>query len=515
MPKPGQDEIITRKHIRTFIQWGGPAPDHPIHFAGKDAQYVEVDNIDHPVRGGIKPIRVHDPDTLGTYRNIGLTQDAPDFPTTKIHFHHKHGGLSLVDLDLTCPFNVYQPTGVCRSLADFSGGWSDEVGILSYATATKRTISGNAAYDSDDPHNTEVDVTLGDYYSIGPMGFGFVGGNEVEREVIDLCVTSSVQCGDCGVSDDGTQRIYVLCKSSGAGSPGTPAELIFTTTGWKGFTYQVNITGLGATTDPIAMDVAGRYLIIVSAADNGYYYAEINALTGVPGLFTFVSSGFVASKQPQDIYVASPREVYFVGAGGYIYKSTDITTGVTVIDAGSTTTNTLRRITGADEAIVAVGDSGTVLKSVNRAATFTTVTTQPTSATVRAIAVLDEYRYWIGTSGGLLYYTTDGGESWVLKTISTFSVIDDIVATTNEVIWLAARTATPTAKLYTTWNGGADWVTSGGGNRIINFPTFNYINRIAIPPTTIAGIAANTVWAGGLAGGAVDGALVQGTANRL
>lgn len=516
MPKPGNNEVLTSAQFRTFIQWGGPSPINPVRFNGKDAQYMEVDSITYPVRGNITPIRVHNPDQLFAYRNVGQTQAAPDLPTSKITFMHKHGGLSRANLNLTCPFNVYMPAGACRSLTDFVGGWTDKVGIISYASATKRTITGNAAFEKDEGHQTEVDITLTDYYEVGPMGFTTVANSEIEREVIAVVTASSVQCGECGVTDDGGQRVYTLCKSSGAGSPGTPAEIIFTNTAYSTPASQINITGLGGTVDPIAMAMAGRYLIVVSPSDNGYYFAEVNQLTGVPGLFTFVSAGFVAAKQPLDIYVASAREVFFVGNGGYIYRSTDITTGVTVIDAGSATTNNLVRITGNDECLVAVGTAGTILKSLNRGATWTPVTLSPTSATVRAIAVIDEYAYWIGTSGGLIYFTIDGGETWTVKTLATFSVIDDIIAPTPECLWIAARTATPAARLFNTWNGGADWAQSGtGSSRILNFPSMQYINRLASPAVKDAGVVSNAVWAGGLSSGGTDGTLAYGYANRL
>jgi hypothetical protein len=83
------------------------------------------------------------------------------------------------------------------------------------------------------------------------------------------------------VSDDGTQRVYVVTKSSGAGSPGTPAEVIYSVNG--GATWsQTNITGLGGTVDPTAIESVGNYLVVLDTAGNGYWFAELNSLTGVP-----------------------------------------------------------------------------------------------------------------------------------------------------------------------------------------------------------------------------------------
>jgi ligand-binding sensor domain-containing protein len=77
--------------------------------------------------------------------------------------------------------------------------------------------------------------------------------------------------------------------------------------------------------------------------------------------------------------------------------------------------------------------------------TFANVTLSPTSATVRAILVLDDYRFWIGTSGGVVYYTINGGETFFAQTLpgGTLTVIDDIVAATDEVIHISRAPARP------------------------------------------------------------------------
>ena len=277
------------------------------------------------------------------------------------------------------------------------------------------------------------------------------------------------------------------------------------------------LSGLGGTADPTGIAVVGNFLIVLDTAGNGYYYAEINPLTGVPGTWTQVTSGFVASKAPNDIYVAGASEVYFAGDGGYIYKATDITAGVTAINAASATTADLQRIHGVDETIVAVGESGAIVVSTNRGATFATATTTPTSATVRAVWVLDAYRWWIGTSGGKVYYTLAAGASWVEQTFSGAVVIDDIVFATDEVGYVAARTATPAARLHTTYNGGANWSSSAttGNPRILNFPTFSRANRIAVPTDVPNVTAANNVVLGGLSAGGTDGVIFQGIANKV
>lgn len=519
MAKPGADLIITQKHRRAFSQRGGPAPQNQVRYAGADETYMTIDDDDNPITGGRTPIRYHDPYRRGggAYKQIGETTDAPDFPSATIGFMERHGGVPWVDWDAGCPNNFYEVVGPCKNPSDFINGWSDFVKIYSYGRANSHNESGNTTQDSDDASMTEVEFSFAAIYKIGALLFGEKAAPEVEREVVDLVFAGGIDCGACGPADNGTSRLYAVTKSSGAASPGTPAEVVYTVDGGATFSQQ-NITGLGGTVDPTGIEIVGSYLVVLDTAGNGYWFAEVNSLTGVPGTWTQVTAGFVASKQPTDIYVVSPNEVYFSANGGYIYKSTDIPSGVTTLDAGNVNTNNYVRIHGQDDTIVVVGELGKIVKSSNRGVTWANVTLSPTSATVRAILVLDDYRFWIGTSGGKVYYTINGGETFVEQTLpgGTLTVIDDIVAATDEVLHIAARTSTPTGRLITSWCGGQKWASSAANNaRLQNVPTVTRFNRLAVPRTGQATTDSNVLALGGLSGGGTDGILELGVANKV
>lgn len=518
MPKPGADLVITQKHRRAFSQRGGPGPANITRYAGADETYMTFDDDSNPITGGRSPINFHDPlrRAGGAYRLIGESTDAPDFPSSTINFLERHGGVPWVDFDAGCFNNFYEVVGPCKRPDDFLNGWSDFVKVYSYGRANSHDESGLTTQDSDDASMTAMEFTFAAIYKIGSLLFGEKGAGEVEREVVDLAWAGGIDCGTCGPNDDGTKRLYAVTKSSGAASPGTPAEVIYTIDGGATFA-QTNITGLGGTVDPTAIDIVGNNVVVLDTAGNGYWFAEINQLTGVPGTWTQVTTGFVASKQPTDMWVAGSNEVYFSANGGYVYRSTDIASGVTVIEAGNVNTSNYQRIHGQDDDIVVVGDSGKIVKSGNRGVTWANVTLSPTSATVRAIRVLDGFRYWIGTSGGSVYYTINGGETFVLQTLpgGTLTVIDDIVAANDEVIYIAARTSTPTGRLITTWNGGQKWTSSAlTTQRVQNLPTASRFNRIAVPSTGQDTTDCNTIALGGLSGGGTDGILELGIANR-
>jgi hypothetical protein len=519
MPKPGSDLVVTQKHRRAFSQRGGPSPLNATRYEGADETFMAFDDDTNPITGGRTPIRVHDPlrRAGGAYKLIGETTDAPDFPSNTINFFERHGGISWVDFDGGCFNNFYETVGTCKRPDDFINGWSDFMKIYSYGRANGRDESGLTTSDGDDSSMLAMEFQYAAIYKIGAFLFGEKGAGEVEREVVGLVFAGGIDCGVCGPGDDGTKRLYAVTKSSGAASPGTPAEVIYTVDGAATFAQQ-NITGLGGTVDPTGIALAGNNLIVLDTAGNGYWFAEINTLTGVPGTWTNVTSGFVASKQPTDIYVAGASEIYFSANGGYIYKSTDVASGVTVLDAGNVNTSNYVRIHGQDDTLVVVGESGKIVKSGNRGVTWANVTLSPTSATVRAILVLDDYRYWIGTSGGAVYYTVNGGETFTLATLpgGALTVIDDIVAATDEVIHITARTATPTGRLITSWNGGQKWASSAvTTQRIQNLPTASRFNRIAVPRTGQPTTDSNTIALGGLSGGGTDGILELGIANRV
>lgn len=512
MPAPNADEIITYKHKRNFIQFGGPSPVNVVQYAGQDAQYMSVEGVSDPESGGIDPIWVPDPVRIGAYRLVGRSITPPDLASASLMLREKHGSIPRQLQRIGCAFNLYEPTGVCKDLSDFLRGWSDYVLVYSNALVTDKDYGTRTSFDSDDPVTDTLSLTLADIYPIGALGFGEEAAALIDREVIDIVYGNSLTCGNCGVENDGTKWIYGLVTTSGAGSPGLPAEVVYSVDGGANWT-ETNITSFGATETPLAIDIVGQYLVVLGL--DAYFYAEISNQTGVPGTFTKISTGFVAAGSPVDLYVASPREVYFCGDGGYIYKATDITAGVSVISAGDATTTDLNRIHGVDSTIVIVGDTGVVLVSTNRGQTFATAVASPVAATLQALLVISDNIWWIGTGGGELWYTLNGGNSWSEKNFSGSGAgqVYDIVSAGTDTIFFSHSTADPTARLFSSWNGGADFANSSP--RILNLPTFDRATRLALPQAAHISVAANNIAVAGLAGNGTDGIILLGIASRL
>lgn len=516
MPKPGVDTIVTEQMRRIFFQSGGPQPGNSVQFAGLDAQYMILEGVKRPLRK-IDPIKVYDPRFAKRFRTVGRKIGAPAFPTASLHILESRGSLPFQLGDLSCAFNLYLPVGFCEDLSDFLSGWQDFVEIVSFAEATEVDEGARTAWETDNQSEDTLAITLESKYAIGALSFSGSAAALINREVIDVAYGGGIQCGDCGPSDDGSQRIYAVTKSSGAGSPGIPGELVYSLNSGATATA-VAIDGLGATENPVAVDIVGSKIVVVGSG--AYYWANLDK-RGVPGTFTKVTAGFVGGANPTDLFVLGTQEVFFSAAGGYIYESKDITAGVFVVDAGDETVDNLLRIHGdGGNVLMAVGAGSTVLVSTNRGNNWAMVPTAPsdialdlTAACVKSAEVL-----LVGSaSSGRVFWTGDVGLSWseIQFSGTGAGTVRDIVFATDEVGYFVWDNNTPTGYLFATWNGGSSWVRNDGGSaRILNWPTLNRINRIAIPDSERQ-VAANHLALGGLAGDGTDGILLVGSANEL
>lgn len=506
MPDINADEVVMYAHKRHFIQFGGAQPGNVVQYAGQDGQYMFVDGVGVPETGGVTPIFVPDPRQPGKWRLIARTIDPPDLASASLVMLEKHGAIPRQLQRIGCKFNLYEPTGPCQDLSDFLRGWTDYILVYGGALVNDKDLGTRTARDSDGVVEDTLSLTLADVYPVGALAFGEKAAAQVEREVVDVVYGTTVSC-QCV---EGTEYIYAL-ETYAAGSPGLPTEVVYTVDGGENWT-NIAVDGMGADEIGYAIDIVGKYLVVLG--EDNIYWAEINYKTGVPGTFTQINTGIVLAGTPRDIYVLSPREVFFCGDGGYIYKATDITAGVSVIDAGSATTQDLARIDGVDETIIACGAVGAVIKSSNRGSTWATTTASPSGDTLQALEVLDDDRYWIGTSGGEVYYTLDGGEIWTEKafTGSSAGEVRDILFVNDEVGYFAHDTVAPLGRIFSTWNGGEDWINADP--RLLNLPVFDYAGRLAAPDAD-AGIAANNLAVAGLAGNGVDGILLLGIAGRI
>lgn len=503
------NENLIQQYIRAFTQRGGPGFNNVLRFAGDQEQYLMVGDISNPDRGGINAINDMDPhDRSGLYLRTGVTSDPPDIPSASLTFKQIRGGVPWYRFKLNCPLNIYESVGWCDDPGDSKNGWNTML-VLSQGLSSDKTYAGRTPFDTNELSTNEIAFSwMGGVYEIGPINLGEAASVEVTTEVVSVIYGGTQNCSDCGMVDDGTRRVYALQQTSGGSSAAN--AIVKYSTDYGATWTDSTITGLSAGSLVTAIKKVGNYLVVLVANELAYYVSLLNKYTGVPGSWTKVTAGFVALKNPNDMYVAGPNEVYFVGNGGYIYRSTDILAGVEVLSAGGATTNNLNRIHGNKNVLVAVGASNTVLKSLDRGRTWA-ATTASVTGTLQAVAAKSLLEFWVGTSAGALWATENGGESWEQQVLpgSTVTAIHDIVWATAEFGYVAATRTGPTGTIFGLMFGGAE-IVEAPSSRFPQAPTYGRPNRIAVPLVSDPEVAAGNIAVGGLAGNLTDGVIYLG-----
>lgn len=522
MPKAGVDEVITQSHLRHFYMRGGEAgagPDSDFVYAGVDAQYLIIGDASNSIRGGIDPIYVHDPFNVKRFRQVGSTISPPDAKTATVTFLEKHGGIPRQLYNLgDCPATFFTVAGRCKDLSDFANGWEDYIKIYANGEATTVNEGGQDGWDASDAVEDEIEFTFERIYPVSTLNFSERAGTTVTLEVVDIVYGASDRCAGCV---DGTERLYAVVTSSYLVSG---PYVVYSVNGGQNWSTEA-ITSISNAVQPSAIDIVGNKLVVAwyqTGGTRGYSYAEIDPETGTPGDWTEVTTGM--STSPTDMYVLSPREIFFVAGGGVIYKAESIASGVSAIVTVSGSP-TLNRIHGSGDTIVAVGASGTIVVSHDRGRNWTTLSVPasgPQGQTITALAVLSKRRWWVGAGAGSFYYTVDGGESFTSVSLAgSPTLIHDVVFVNDEVGYVLTTTGlggTLAGQIYTTLNGGRDWSLNSptvNTPRVQGYPTLDRANRLAFPNVENDAVAANNVAIAGLAGDGADGIIVVGNAGVI
>jgi photosystem II stability/assembly factor-like uncharacterized protein len=348
-------------------------------------------------------------------------------------------------------------------------------------------------------------ISSKDVYEILQLTLTEVAATIVTNEVVDVTICDQVACGECEEDSSGCQHIYAITTAAG-GSPGTPADIVHTIDGstW----YADDIDTLGAAEAPNAIDCVGVYVVVVSNDSASAHYALKSEVDNVDfdEEWTEISTGIVGA--PNDCHRATGgRYLYIVGDSGYIYRTDDITAGVTVLDAGVTTTENLNRVFAlSDDFVVAVGTNGAIVYTEDGVSWgLASSTPVGVGTNLTAVAVQSETVWFVGTNTGFLYYTADKALNWTAKGFpgSGAGVVHDVAFANMSVGYLAHATATPAGRILRTYDGGYSWqiLPEGSGTLTAN----DRINRVE--PCTYD---ENFVVGVGLADDASDGVIVVG-----
>lgn len=484
---------------RVFLIEGRARPDHtPVYqscmrMQGTDQSFGDVERIENP-----------DPAKYGRFVEVGEVVGATDRPTTTLEGRYDSAIVSeLLRLGKKgCSLDVQLHIGKCKDPRSFNE--FDKAVVLENARITNHTTDDLGALESGDNAvvNETADISASRMYEVVPVSYGVKASNIVTNEVLAVTLCDQIGCGECQDESDGCQKIFAVTKSAG-GSPSTPPDVVYSIDGGQTW-YAHDIETLGAAEDPSGIACLGDYIIVVSNASGSLHYAPKTSFDGLTDpVWTEVATGFVTGGEPNAIYVVD-NVGFIVGDNGYIYKCTDPTSGVEVLDAGSATTGTLRDVHAfSTDFAMAVGDNGTVVYTQN-GTTWATAAASPVgfATNINCCWMLSETMWIVGAT--TLYYTLNSGNVWTEKTFyqSGSGVVEDIFFSTDSVGWFSYTISTR-GRVYRSFNGGNSWATTP--EKTGSIPLTDKLNALVGCSENV-----NMVVAVGLADDGADGSILLG-----
>lgn len=456
-------------------------------------------------QGKVTPMRVPSADAYGKFVTQGTIpgeQDLPELAITARYTFSLSDMLRLVNIG--CNHDLQVHMGQCQNPQDFNGGW-DKILVLEQARISNYSSKDLGALEPGDSAIVNEDVTFqGELvYEIAKLTATEIAGTTITREVIATVVCDQAGCGGvCGTSSDGCQNVFMVTLAQG-GSAGLNADVIWSDDGFSTSTL-IHITTLGIAESPDDAACVGDNLVVVSDDSDSLHYADISDILDGVQVWTEVSTGFVVAKGPLAIWSLGPNETWIVGTGGYIYFTADPTTGVTVQDAGVATAQALNDVHALDSThAVAVGAANAVVRTTD-GSTWGSVTGPAPGIILNCVWMKSIDTWFVGSAGGVLYRTNNGGTSWSTVGFSGSGAgnVADIYFVNDTVGYMAHATAAPVGRIFRTIDGGNSWYALPENG---SMPDNDRIN-------SLAACSVNTVYGGGLGGGGTDGFGIKITA---
>lgn len=494
---------LTNALSRVWILDGRARPDHAPEFAnfmkagGVDESFGSVNRIEEPSKR-----------EYGKFEEVGEFRDASERPTSSLVGHYALSVKSRI-LQLAqqgCKIDVQLHLGQCEDASKFND--FQKVFIFEGVIIEDYSTDDLGALESGE--QAKVDET-GDFsakkmYEFVPLTFAARSPTDVTNELLDVTLCDSPSCGDCDTESTGCKKVVAISSAAG-GSPGTPADIVYTIDGGLNW-FAHDIDTLGIAVDPAAVACVGDYAVVITSTNGDEMHIVLaSELDGVTDpAFTQVLTGFVASGEPTDIYSLGST-AYLCGLGGFVYKTEDPASGVTPIDQGVATTNNLRAIYMLSEEFgVAVGDDGAIVTITNDLVGAVAISPVGVGITLQAVFVKSDREWFIGSDAGTFFYTLDAGATWTQITLpgTTPSAITDIQMSSDSIMYVSA-TVSGKGEIYISVNGGQSFVRSPRGSSNA-MPNNDGINAIAVCEWDV-----DFVVGAGLAADGTDGFIVVGS----
>lgn len=448
-------------------------------------------------KGALNPIYAPDPITPNKVNIVDTTRAAPELGEVAFRERMRRETYNFLERKFNQDCNEIMILKIddCDRKDDLNSWYSliviDKMRLNNIAHEALGTFDGS---------NNIVEMTgtfnHQNWERILPIKFQEFAGDEILAEGIDVIYFDAKSCGNCSTYSEGCNKIAVLTVSN-SGSPGLSSQFVYTVNAGSIWTV-VDISSLGGKSGT-AMTGVGSYFLVVSETDGAHHYAPKSNPSS--SSWIRVNTGYVGGGSPRCIYVKDVSNVFIGGQGGYIYKSTDITASVTVLTDGTITAQNANAIHGVGETVVSVHDSNVVLYSANSGGTFSLVTGPENGANLLAVWAVSPFQWYVGTSTGKLWFTTDRGANWTQRQLpnqASLTEVWDIVFAEDlaEIGYVAVQTTSTTGLVYRTVTGGRSWFSDAPG--IDELPVQERIRALA-------SCGVNEVVAVGKKSGSTDG----------
>lgn len=451
--------------------------------------------------GDLSPLNIPSTSEPNKFITARVIRGAPDLGEVSLIEYPKRNVRSFLERmsQTLCAWGFFIPWNGCTRPDDIDS-WDSVLLVygayqqsLEYGTLRQR--------DGNDPIEITSPFSQLSIARVFPVLCGEQAESVITSKIVDVMFADAISCGNCVPYSNGEQEWYGLTDQS-TGSPGLPSRVIGTKD--NGSTYNastINSLGSGQANKFTAV---GSYIVAVSETDESHHIALKSNVFGV-NPWSEVSTGYETGGGPRCITSLSAQVTFMGGAGGYIYKSEDVTAGVSVSHDASLTTEDANSIHGDGQVILSGHDNNVILLSTNQGQTWQSLVGPVVGQDVNAVWVINATTFWAAMANGTLWYTVDGGDNWNQKLLpdqSNITAITDLKFSPDMPLIgaLTVQKGANAAAIYRTLTGGRRW----------SYQT-PYITNLSTAPATLGAVAlagVDKIIAGGEQTAAGDGILI-------
>lgn len=433
-------------------------------------------------RGALNLMYCKDPSKPKAYQVVGSYRSAPGAITTSITTLLSEVADYLERWDCSGPIFAHKVS--CGRMDVFDV--YDRSFVFKDAEVTSRGLSGMASRTPDDETETLQSFDIEAQDSFDAFDLKAVRQSTTSLQPLnDVHFCGDERCeGDCGEA----QRKCELGYAVGDGIAGSPAGIADVLETLDGATWAVTDDEPFAVGEDIAVVTCFaigsgiKRVLVGRGTTDALNPAEIAYSDDGGDTWTNVDVGTTDGQfftGPDAIFALDMYHIWAVTSGGYIYFSEDGGATWVAQEEGVITAGDWNGVHFADEDFgFVIGDTDVIASSTDGGTNWAAVTATGPGDNLLSIRCLSEFRAWVGTDGGELYYTHDAGTTWNARAFSdsgagTVPSIDFINPYVGAFVYNYLHLAVTYGRVYYTINGGYSW-------RQVTVPTNMGLNSIFV-----------------------------------